>query len=53
MEQLTFIKKLLELQSQFQLAVFKDDLPEIERLSIIIGKLIIKYLGERKLYVDK
>lgn len=48
-----FIERILPLQSEIQLAIFKDDFNEIERLSFRIGKLITRYLGERKLYVDK
>lgn len=48
-----FVEKILPLQSELQLAIFKDEYDEIERLSIRIGKLITRYLGERKLYVKK
>ncbi len=52
MSQNEFIEKLLILQAEFQLAVFKDDLNDIERLSFRIGKLIVRYLTERKLFVN-
>ena len=48
-----FVNKMLENQMYLQLAIFEDDYDEIERLSIKIGKLISRYLGERKLYVEK
>ncbi len=53
MEHLEFVEKLLTLQAEFQLAVFKNDLNEIERLSIRIGKLIVRYLNARKLFINK
>lgn len=48
-----FIKKLLELQMEFQLAVHFDDYEEVELISKRIGRLVVRYLNDRKLYVEK
>ena len=48
-----FVSKMLENQMYLQLAIFEDDYDEIERLSIKIGRLIVRYLNAKKLYVEK
>ena len=48
-----FVERILPLQTELQMSIFKDDYNEIERLSIKIGKLIQRYLNERKAYVEK
>lgn len=48
-----FVEKILPLQTELQMAIFKDNYDEIERLSIKIGKLIQRYLNARKLYINK
>jgi len=48
-----FIERILPLQSDLGIAIHKDDYDEVERLSIKIGKLIQRYITERKLYVKK
>ena len=48
-----FIEKLLPLQMDIQMAIYKDDYNEIERLSIKIGRLVQRYLNARKLPIKK
>jgi hypothetical protein len=53
MEHKDFVIKLIELQALLNQAIFLDNLPDIEHYSKKIGKLIVRYLNDRKAYVNK
>ena len=48
-----FVLKLIEMQAEMSAALFNQDYPEIERMSIRIGKFIHRFLSSQKLYVKK
>jgi hypothetical protein len=47
-----FVEKMIGLNAEFSLAIYKEDCQEIERLSIKIGKFVKRYLDGRKLYIE-
>jgi hypothetical protein len=53
MDKDTFVRRILDLDSELKLAIHLDDYDKIQKLSIKIGILIQKYLEARKLYVNK
>ncbi len=53
MDKDTFVRRILDLDSELKLAIHLDEYDKIESLSIKIGKLIQKYIGSRKVYIDK
>lgn len=53
MDKKEFVRKISEYNMEMAIAINEDDYDEIERLSIRIGKLIVRYLNDRKLYVNK
>lgn len=53
MDKDTFVRRILDLDSELKMAIHLDEYDKIESLSIRIGKLIQKYIGSRKVYIDK
>ena len=48
-----FIERIVQLKAELELSIWKDDYNDIERQSKRIGRLIQKYLNDRKAYIDK
>ena len=46
-----FVEKVALLNAEMQVCILKDEYDEIERLSKRIGRIIVKYLDERKSYI--